>query len=96
MAARRFTALACAALMQLQVYRQLFLFDPSSLIHLLHPDANPSEDPAKTNPVEKAQERIEHLVQTLEGTGETVIIPTPALAGFLVEIDHARSITLLV
>ena len=67
------------------------VFDVSFLILLLHPDANPPIDPETGEPVEHARDRIEHLVATLEKKKEKVIIPSPALAEFLVKADHARA-----
>lgn len=65
------------------------VFDVSFLILLLHPDANPPKDPETGKPVENTRDRIEHLVKTLENKKEKVIIPSPALAEFLVKADKA-------
>src|SRR6266446_3919177 len=59
-------------------------FDTSFLSLLLYPDAKPPLDPSTNKPVERAKERIEHLVESLEKAKEKIIIPTPALSEFLV------------
>ena len=61
----------------------MVLFDNTILSLLLHPGAKPPND-AKGNPVERAPERIEHLVRTLEDGKVKIIIPTPALSELLV------------
>ena len=65
------------------------VFNASFLILLLHPDAQAPVDPATGIPVEHAGDRIQHLVATLEKRKEKVIIPSPALAEFLVKADSA-------
>jgi hypothetical protein len=58
--------------------------DAGILSLLLHPTARPPLDPATGKPVEKAQERIEQLVDDLETAKERIIVPAPALSEFLV------------
>jgi hypothetical protein len=58
--------------------------DAGILSLLLHPMAKPPDDPATKKPVEKAQERIEQLIQDLDTAKERIIIPAPALSEFLV------------
>ena len=65
------------------------VFDASFLILLLHPDAQAPIDPETGIAVEHARERIEHLVASLEKKKEKIIIPSPALAEFLVTADRA-------
>ena len=65
------------------------VFDASFLILLLHPDAQAPNDPETGTAVEHASDRIEHLVATLEKKKEKIIIPSPALAEFLVKADQA-------
>lgn len=62
----------------------MVLFDTTFLCLLLHPDAKPPLDPETKRPVEHAKERIEYLVQSLEKDRQKIVIPTPALAEFLV------------
>ena len=61
----------------------MVLFDATALSLLLHPGAKPPND-AKGNPVERAPERIENLVRTLEEEKAKIIIPTPAPSELLV------------
>src|ERR1039457_262045 len=61
----------------------MVLFDATVLSLLLHPGAKPPKD-ANGNPVERAPERIEHLIRTLEEEKVKIIIPTPALSELLV------------
>jgi predicted nucleic acid-binding protein len=51
---------------------------------LLHPDAKPPDDPATKEPLVRAKDRIEKLVDDLHAANERIIIPTPALSEFLV------------
>ena len=61
----------------------MVLFDATALSLLLHPGAKPPND-STGNPVSRARERIELLVQTLDEKKAKIIIPTPALAELLV------------
>lgn len=61
----------------------MVLFDATVLSLLLHPGAKPPND-ARGHPVERAPERIENLVRTLEEEKAKIIIPTPALSELLV------------
>jgi len=58
--------------------------DAGILSLLLHPTAKPPDDPATKKPVERAHERIEQLIEDLDGAKERIIVPAPALAEFLV------------
>jgi hypothetical protein len=58
--------------------------DAGILSLLLHPTARPPIDPATGKPVEKAQERIEQLIDDLDTAHERIIILAPALSEFLV------------
>jgi len=60
------------------------VFDNTFLALLLHPTAKPPLDPDTRKPVERCQERIEHLVESLQHEGARILIPTPVLAEFLV------------
>ena len=51
---------------------------------LLHPNARAPLDPSTKKPTVRAVERIEALVESLEGLHERIVIPTPALCEFLV------------
>lgn len=63
----------------------MFGVDATTLALLMNPDARPPHDPSTGQPVARAKERVEHLVAELERNGETVLIPTPALAEVLVK-----------
>ena len=56
------------------------VFDTTTLLLFLEPDARAPLDPATNEPVTDAKARIEHLIETLEKRGETIVIPTPALS----------------
>jgi predicted nucleic acid-binding protein len=62
----------------------LVVFDTQFLALLLHPGARLPNDPATNLPIQNAPARIELLVATLEDQNATILIPTPALAEFLV------------
>lgn len=51
---------------------------------MLYPTAKAPEDPNTQKPTEKAKERIEQLMEDLDAKRERIIIPSPALAEFLV------------
>jgi hypothetical protein len=63
--------------------------DTTILSLLLHPTAKPPNDPGTQKPLERAQERIEQLVDDLDAANERIILPSPALAEFLVFADTA-------
>lgn len=56
----------------------MVVFDNSIFCLALHPDAQPSGG------TDRAQDRIEHLLETLKANQETIIIPAPVLSEFLV------------
>ena len=60
------------------------VFDTQFVALLLHPGARPPDDRSTGKSIDDAQARIEYLVESLEQQGATVLIPTPALAEFLV------------
>ena len=60
------------------------VFDCGFLSLLLHPSAEPPNDPETQAPVINPQERIEYLIATLERDGAQIVIPAPVLAEFLV------------
>jgi hypothetical protein len=61
-------------------------FDNTILSILLFPDAVVNEGP-DGNPVERAQDRVNALVQEIQDGGEQVLIPAPALAEVLATPD---------
>src|SRR5689334_5652673 len=60
------------------------LFDTNFLAILLTDTARIPPDPNTGQPYERARERVEFLVQSLQDQGAKVLIPTPALAEFLI------------
>ncbi len=62
----------------------LVVFDTQFVALLLHPSARVPDDPAMSAPVTNAAGRIALLVSILEEQGAIILIPTPALAEFLV------------
>ena len=62
----------------------LVVFDTQFVALFLHPAARVPDDPTTHAPLTDAAGRIEHLVANLEEQDATILIPTPALAEFLV------------
>ena len=65
------------------------VFDATTLLLFLEPDARAPLDPATNKPVTDAKARIDQLVDTLEKRRETIMIPTPALSEVLVHAGEA-------
>jgi predicted nucleic acid-binding protein len=61
----------------------MVVFDATFLSHLLYPESRSPLDPSTGQPVEKAKERIEFLIQSLQDAKQKIIIPTPALSELL-------------
>lgn len=64
-------------------------FDASVLVYFLDEKAAAPLDPQTGKTVANCKERIELLCETLQRDGETIIIPTPALAEVLVRAGTA-------
>lgn len=62
----------------------MVVFDTSVLLLALDPSTKPPLDPATETPLLRANERIEHLIDTLSTNKQTIIIPTPVLSEVLV------------
>ena len=59
------------------------VFDATTLLLFLEPEANAPTDPATNEPVTDAKARIDQLIETLDKGRETIVIPTPALPALL-------------
>jgi hypothetical protein len=57
----------------------MVVFDATILMLLLRPNAGQPTD-SSGQPITQVQERIAHLLQTLEKNRTRIIIPTPALS----------------
>jgi predicted nucleic acid-binding protein len=57
--------------------------DADILLMLFMPDVPAPLDPKTQKPVDRAKERIENLIETLDTERKKIIIPTPALSEFL-------------
>ena len=60
----------------------MVVIDATMLMPLLRPDIPIPGGPSGT-PIEKAKERIDHLVKELERDKTKIIVPTPALSEIL-------------
>jgi hypothetical protein len=66
----------------------MVVFDATILMLLLRPNAGQPTD-SSGQPITQVQERIAHLLQTLEKNRTRIIIPTPALSEVLVRAGNA-------
>jgi hypothetical protein len=67
----------------------LILLDATAFSLLVNPDARPPNDPATGQPVTRAKQRFQFLEAEAQRQGETIVIPTPALAEVLVGLGDA-------
>jgi predicted nucleic acid-binding protein len=65
------------------------IFDANMLSLLLHQTARLPCAPGTKIPVSRAKERIELLIEDLSRSHETILIPAPVLAEFLVIVEEA-------
>ncbi|MBI5092938.1 MAG: hypothetical protein HZB26_10915 [Candidatus Hydrogenedentes bacterium] len=63
-------------------------FDADFLCFLLREDPGVVLDPTSGQPVERAKEKIEHLIYTLEKARDKILIPAPALSEILCLCGH--------
>jgi hypothetical protein len=67
----------------------LIVLDATAFMLLVHPDAKPSTDPQTGAPVTQVRERFAFLEQEIQRSGDTVLIPAPALAEVLVGLEDS-------
>lgn len=67
----------------------MIVLDTSVLLLVLDPKAKAPIDPSTGLLVEKAAERIEHLIDILAADKEKIIVPTPVLSEVLVHAGSA-------
>lgn len=65
------------------------VFDATTLLLLLDEMASPPNDPATNKPVDRAQLRLQYLVDRLSEEKTKVVIPTPALSELLAGAGEA-------
>jgi hypothetical protein len=61
----------------------MVVFDSTFLTFLFIPNA-----PCET---ERAKDRIDYLIGSLQGSGERIVVPSPALGELLIGVGHSRS-----
>ena len=67
----------------------MVVFDTSILLLSLDPNAKPPDDPATGQPLDKAAERINYLIENLAADKEKIVIATPVLSEVLVHAGEA-------
>jgi predicted nucleic acid-binding protein len=69
----------------------MVVFDTSVLLLVLNPNAKPPKDSLTGQTVEKAPERIQHLISRLSKSKTKILIPTPVLSEVLVHAGNATN-----
>ena len=69
----------------------MVVLDSSVLLLVLDPTARPPIDPATGQPLDKASQRIEYLIENLTADKEQIVIPTPVLSEVLVHAGDAMT-----
>lgn len=67
----------------------MIVLDATAFALLVNSAAKPPNDPATQRPVTQVRERYAHLEAEVQRCGETILIPTPALAEVLVGLGDA-------
>ncbi len=67
----------------------MVVFDTSILLLVLDPHARPPLAPTTGAPVERAADRIQHLIDTLNDGADKILVPTPVLSELLVYAGRA-------
>lgn len=68
----------------------MVVFDTSTIVLALDPSAKPPTD-ENGQVVTNCKERVEHLLDTLNTSKTTILIPTPVLAEFLVGVGSNKN-----
>lgn len=63
----------------------MVVFDTSSVLLLIDPNAGAPIDPATSKPTHRCKERIDFLLKQLSAQNTKILIPTPVLSEFLVK-----------
>jgi predicted nucleic acid-binding protein len=69
----------------------MVVFDAGILLLLLSADVEPPLAPDTQRPVDRARDRIDHLVSEPEASKTKIIVPTPALSEILVKAGTATA-----
>ncbi len=69
----------------------MVVFDAPILMLYLDESLEPPKDHATGDPIRKARERVEYLIQRLSDDNQKVVIPTPALSEVLVYAGPAQA-----
>jgi predicted nucleic acid-binding protein len=67
----------------------MIVFDSSVLVLLLDPDASAPKDKKTGQPVTRAKERIEFLINQLTKNKTQIVIPTPVISELLIRAGSA-------
>lgn len=67
----------------------MVVLDANMLLLMMGSDAKPPKDPRTGQPIERAKERIDHLIATLDRSRTKVLVPTPVLSEILVRAGDA-------
>jgi predicted nucleic acid-binding protein len=70
----------------------MVVFDTTFLSQLLYEKSRPPLDPSSKQPIERAKERIEYLIETLEAAKQKIVIPTPVLTELLAIISKPQEL----
>lgn len=61
----------------------MVVFDTATLILSFFPPADPPVDPETGEALTQAKARVDHLIDKLNGSGNTIVVPTPVLTELL-------------
>ena len=68
----------------------MVVFDTSTIVLVLDPSAKPPTDD-NGQPVSDCKERVEYLIDTLNASRTTILIPTPVLSEYLIGVGPNKS-----